>query len=264
MDNKSTQGLMKSYDASLVAASPEVMKRNAAIQRQLENQKRWIAEHEPYKMNASSSAPGSMYPEHNEQNNPQVVPSPLNHSSQIPLPRYPAFRSDGGNSFAIDPSSLIQSQEYLKDKIDACNKEIREIQQQKDILFARQQAVPGNESPSHLSIIALNRKLSSLEDYRMKQSALLMKLKTQYPHGDDRIPHKKSPYLTMNGSAMEHEDGKPRSTVSEISDNLLLRQLQTKHDDSTSAPTKTTDSHCRTIDLSKSSEIFYNEVQVSH
>lgn len=261
---KSTS-MIKSYDSiatANLAPSPDVLKRNAAMQRQLENQKRWIAEHEPYKLSTAPNA--GLYGDHSEVAGVQAVPSPL-HPTGIPLTRFPPYRTEAANNFNIDPASLIQSQEYLKEKIELCNKEIREIQQQKDILFARQQGMIGTDSPAHLSIIALNRKLSALEDYRMKQSAFLMKF--QSSHYDERVPAGlKKPYMTVNGTGLpldaDELAAKQRASSGDMSENLLLRQLQTKHDEGSSIVSKTTDSVCRTIDLSKSSEKFYNDIQM--
>ena len=264
--DKSTS-VLKSHDTlpSVNLASPEVIKRNVAIQRQLENQKRWIAEHEPYKLNAANNA--NNYGDHNEVPGNQSMPSPLNPTNiNIPPSRFPPHINEEPNNHVLDHISLSQSREYLKEKIDACNKEIKDIQQQKDVLFARQQGIPNTDSPTHLRIIALNRKLSSLEDYRMKQSALLMKIKAQPYDPRTQGSLKKPGYadVNMNGGMLDADEiqAKQRLNSSDLSENLLLRQLQSKHDEGVSMLTMSTDSYCRTIDLSKTSEMFYNDMKV--
>ena len=108
----------------------------------------------------------------------------------------------------------------------------------------------------------------------MKQSALLMKLSSQPAAYDQRspIPLKKpgggGGYMEqpMNGGIADSEDslhGK-QQRPSDLNENLLLRQLQSKHDEGVSMVTKAAnDAHCRTIDLNKSTEKFYNDMRVS-
>lgn len=266
-----TPSMMKNYDTFPAgvgnnATSPEELKRTVAIQRQLENQKRWIAEHEPYKVG------GSKYIERESRPNPQAT-SPQNPTNLPPGSRYPPPRPQNDDVYNNpEHLSLLQSRDHLREKIDACNKEIKNIQQQKDVLFARQQGIPNTDSPTHLRIIALNRKLSSLEDYRMKQSALLMKIEAQpfdslITPRDHRsqIPVRKPNYPDgINGSLPDGDDlpgPKRMNFPTDQSENLLLRQLQSKHDEGSTMVM--TDAHCRTIDLSKSSELFYNDMRVS-